>query len=74
MKIVIDKSIPFTEGAFKLDMTRVGNLLGMVSDREFGQIFLTDSNKVRTESIVDALTTDRTYIEAEGGAFRIIDE
>ena len=58
----------------KLDMTRVGNLLGMVSDREFGQIFLTDSNKVRTESIVDALTTDRTYIEAEGGAFRIIDE
>ena len=58
----------------KLDMTRVGNLLGMVSDREFGQIFLTDSNKVRTESIVDALTTDRTYIEAGGGAFRIIDE
>lgn len=58
----------------KLDMTRVGNLLGMVSDREFGQIFLTDSNKVRTESIVDALTSDRKYIEAKGGAFSTIDE
>ena len=58
----------------KLDPGRVSNLLGLVADREFGQIFLTDSNKVRTESIVDALTTDRTYIEAEGGAFRIIDE
>ncbi len=58
----------------KLDMSRVGNLLEMVSGQEFGQIFLTDSNKVRTESIVDSLTSDRTYIEARGGAFRTINE
>ncbi|MBR5076471.1 MAG: DNA replication and repair protein RecF [Bacteroidales bacterium] len=53
----------------KLDMARVGNLLRMVADKEFGQIFLTDSNKVRTESIVDALTSDRSYFETAGGVF-----
>ena len=53
----------------KLDMTRVGNLLRMVADRDFGQIFLSDSNKVRTESIVDAITSDRSYFETAGGVF-----
>ena len=53
----------------KLDMSRVGNLLRMVADKEFGQIFLTDSNKVRTESIVDSLTSDRSYFETAGGVF-----
>lgn len=53
----------------KLDMGRVSNLLEMVSGSEFGQIFLTDSNKVRTEGIVDSLTSDRSYFKAEGGVF-----
>jgi len=58
----------------KLDLMRVSNLLGMVADKEFGQIFLTDSNKVRTENIVDKITTDRLYIETEGGVFTRINE
>ena len=58
----------------KLDMGRVGNLLRMVSDKAFGQIFLSDSNKVRTESIVDALTTDRIYYETAGGVFTPVNE
>ena len=53
----------------KLDIGRVGNLLKMVSGTEFGQIFITDSNKVRIRSLVDELTADRAYFEAEGGAF-----
>lgn len=53
----------------KLDIARVGNLLKMVSGTEFGQIFVTDSNKVRIRSLVDELTSDRAYYEAEGGAF-----
>lgn len=53
----------------KLDMGRVSNLLSMVAGSDFGQIFLTDSNKVRLSSIVDALTEDRSYFEAVGGAF-----
>lgn len=58
----------------KLDMQRVGNLLKMVADSNFGQIFLTDSNKVRTGGIVDALTSDRAYIEAKGGVFTKIND
>lgn len=58
----------------KLDTNRVSNLLAMVAGSEFGQIFITDSNKVRIHSIVDAVTKDRAYIETEGGVFKRIDE
>ncbi len=58
----------------KLDMNRVANLLRMVSQQEFGQIFLSDSNKVRTRSIVDSITSDRSYFETEGGVFTPVDE
>lgn len=54
----------------KLDMTRISNLLSMVAGNEFGQIFITDSNKVRLSGIVDGITSDRAYFEAAGGAFR----
>lgn len=53
----------------KLDMGRVSNLLAMVSGSEFGQIFITDSNKVRMASIVDRLTEDRAYFETSSGVF-----
>ena len=53
----------------KLDLGRVQNLLSMVSGNEFGQIFLSDSNKVRLRGIVDGLTSERTYYEAKGGVF-----
>ena len=56
----------------KLDMTRISNLLGMVAGNDFGQIFVTDSNKVRMSGIVDRFTADRAYFEAEGGTFRKI--
>ena len=58
----------------KLDMDRVANLLRMVVGKEFGQIFLSDSNKVRTESIVDKLTADRCYFETAGGVFTPVNE
>lgn len=58
----------------KLDMNRVSNLLSMVAGSDFGQIFLTDSNKVRLKSIVDSITEDRSYIEAAGGCFTKVEE
>ena len=58
----------------KLDMSRVSNLLEMVAGSDFGQIFITDSNKVRISGIVDAITSDRAYFETAGGVFRKIDE
>ena len=54
----------------KLDMSRISNLLQMVSGSDFGQIFITDSNKVRMAGIVDALTQDRAYFETVAGTFR----
>lgn len=53
----------------KLDMGRVQNLLTMVAGSDFGQIFLSDSNKLRLSGIVDGITSERTYYEAKGGAF-----
>lgn len=55
----------------KLDMNRISNLLSMVSSSDFGQIFITDSNKVRMAGIVDRITDDRAYFETEGGEFRL---
>lgn len=54
----------------KLDMDRTANLLSMVAGTAFGQIFITDSNKVRLSGIVDRITEDRAYFEAEDGCFR----
>lgn len=53
----------------KLDMGRISNLLQMVASNDFGQIFITDSNKVRMAGIVDRLTQDRAYFETVGGVF-----
>ena len=53
----------------KLDMGRISNLLQMVASNDFGQIFITDSNKVRMAGIVDGLTQDRAYFETSCGTF-----
>lgn len=53
----------------KLDMSRISNLLQMVASKDFGQIFITDSNKVRMSGIVDELTQDRVYFETAAGSF-----
>ncbi|MBO7192037.1 MAG: DNA replication/repair protein RecF [Bacteroidales bacterium] len=53
----------------KLDMSRISNLLQMVASNDFGQIFITDSNKVRMAGIVDGLTQDRAYFETTAGNF-----
>ncbi len=53
----------------KLDMERISHLLALVAGNDFGQIFITDSNKVRMQGIVDSITRDRAYFEARGGVF-----
>jgi DNA replication and repair protein RecF len=53
-------------------MGRISNLLQMVSGNDFGQIFITDSNKVRMSGIVDVLTQDRAYFETVAGTFKKI--
>ena len=51
-------------------MSRISNLLEMVASNDFGQIFITDSNKVRMAGIVDKLTRDRAYFDTSAGTFR----
>lgn len=53
----------------KLDMGRMSNLLRMVVGNDFGQIFLSDTDKDRIAGIVDGLTSESSYYHAEGGAF-----
>lgn len=57
----------------KLDLGRIGNLLHMVAGQDFGQIFISDSNKTRLARVVEPITSDRAYFVAEGGSFKQID-
>lgn len=54
----------------KLDLDRISNLLNMVAGNDFGQIFISDSNKVRTEGIVREITADCRFFEARSGCFQ----
>lgn len=51
----------------KLDMERVKNLLQMVSGEDFGQIFITDSNKVRMDSLVEKVGGSARNFEVSSG-------
>lgn len=53
----------------KLDLGRISNLIAMVAGQDFGQIFITDTDRERLSGIVDRITEDRTYFNAEGGVF-----
>ncbi len=53
----------------KLDLGRIGNLISMVAGSDFGQIFISDTDKSRLSGIVDRITSDRAYFEAVGGVF-----
>lgn len=53
----------------KLDMKRVGYLINMVAKEDFGQIFITDSNKVRISEIVRSLDKESKFYNVTGGVF-----
>ena len=53
----------------KLDLGRISNLIGMVAGSDFGQIFITDTDKKRLSGIVDRITEDRAYFDTVAGEF-----
>ena len=53
----------------KLDLGRISNLISMVAGSDFGQIFITDTDRSRLSGIVDRITEDRAYFVAEKGCF-----
>ena len=56
----------------KLDMQRVEYLLSLVAGDHFGQIFISDSNKVRMASIVERFTDECVSYEVSEGVYRKI--
>ncbi len=57
----------------KLDMDRAGNLLQMVAGHDFGQIFISDTDRTRSSSLVDKITADHSYFKASAGTFTPLD-
>ena len=53
----------------KLDLGRISNLISMVAGADFGQIFITDTDRARLSGIVDRITEDRAYFVTEKGKF-----
>lgn len=53
----------------KLDSGRVEFLLKTVASEDFGQIFVTDCNKVRLGSIVAGMDVDSAMFSVKGGVF-----
>lgn len=65
------KAILLLDDVFdKLDMSRVENLVEVVATEQFGQIFITDSNKVRLETIVRRFADHYKMFEIEAGGVR----
>lgn len=53
----------------KLDTSRISNLLKLVSDNDYGQIFLSDTNYERIRAIVSDIAPDASYFIAHNGEF-----
>jgi len=53
----------------KLDAGRVEFLLNTVASEDFGQIFITDCNKVRLKNIVAGMDVDSAMFSVKSGAF-----
>lgn len=51
----------------KLDLERVEKLISLVSQQDFGQIFITDANKVRVDSILRNLTGEHLCYNVNNG-------
>ena len=55
----------------KLDLHRVEQLVALVSGDAFGQIFITDCNKVRLEAILERSDHPHTVFQVENGGLQI---
>lgn len=54
----------------KLDVHRISNLLKMVSNNDFGQIFISDTNRERMELIIRDIAPDTAFFTAENGEYK----
>lgn len=53
----------------KLDFDRIASLIKIVNSSDYGQIFLSDTNRERLEQVVGGIASEATYITARNGEF-----
>lgn len=53
----------------KLDSSRIENLIRIVNKNDFGQIFITDTDRNRLEEIIGKISSESKYFEAHNGEF-----
>lgn len=58
----------------KLDEQRVHQLMGLLIEREFGQIFITDTQRSRIESVVVAFPGKHRIFDVQNGVIMMNDE
>jgi DNA replication and repair protein RecF len=51
----------------KFDSHRVRKIIGLVSEKHFGQIFITDTNEDRADSILKDISADHKVFEVDNG-------
>jgi DNA replication and repair protein RecF len=56
----------------KLDMTRVEQFIRLVTDNEFGQIFITDTNKSRLDSILEKADIGFYLFDVNNGEVNLV--
>ncbi|MDY0199518.1 MAG: DNA replication and repair protein RecF [Bacteroidales bacterium] len=56
----------------KLDMTRVEQFIKLVSDRTFGQIFITDTNQLRLNDILEKIDSGYHLFHVENNGVELI--
>lgn len=57
----------------KLDATRVEKIMSLVTSPDFGQIFITDTNRKHLDDIISLTTDDKMLWTVENGQFTIND-
>lgn len=56
----------------KLDVTRVEQFIRLVSDHTFGQIFITDTNKARLDSILGQIDSGYHLFDVKEGEIKLV--
>ena len=56
----------------KLDHHRVEQIIKIVSDQQFGQIFITDTNRQHLNTIIENMNTDFRIFNVNSGTVELV--
>ncbi|PLX22861.1 MAG: DNA replication and repair protein RecF [Salinivirgaceae bacterium] len=58
----------------KLDAGRVERIISLVAEENFGQIFITDANKVRVDKVLEKVSSDHRIFKVQAGKLELVDK